>query len=180
MAIIVGGTWYQVQVDVQINEWFGEFYDAIQQALGEPGSMTVDQLYALMFTFARIAGGLHHRRRVSGLLHEALGLSLASRDERLLHGPMGAPAPDRRRQPARSGRHTTLRHHHGIPGQPAPGFRHDLVRLSPDLVGTVEGDKSRAGDRPAGPCAGLRRHNTGAVRHGGARGCGHQATGIGI
>ena len=23
MAIIIGGTWYQVQVDVQINEWFG-------------------------------------------------------------------------------------------------------------------------------------------------------------
>ena len=38
MAIIVGGTWYQVQVDVQINEWFGQFYDAIQQALGEPGA----------------------------------------------------------------------------------------------------------------------------------------------
>ena len=34
MVIIVGGTWYQVQVDVQINEWFGEFYDAVQQALG--------------------------------------------------------------------------------------------------------------------------------------------------
>ena len=27
MAVIVGGTWYQVQLDVQINEWFGGFYD---------------------------------------------------------------------------------------------------------------------------------------------------------
>ena len=56
MAIIVGGTWYQVQVDVQINEWFGEFYDAVQKALGEPGSMTIEEFYTLIFTFARIAG----------------------------------------------------------------------------------------------------------------------------
>ena len=56
MAIIVGGTWYQVQIDVQINEWFGEFYDAVQKALGEPGSMTIEEFYALIFTFARIAG----------------------------------------------------------------------------------------------------------------------------
>ena len=56
MAIIIGGTWYQVQVDVQINEWFGEFYDAVQMALGEPGSMTIEEFYALIFTFARIAG----------------------------------------------------------------------------------------------------------------------------
>ena len=56
IAIIVGGTWYQVQIDVQINEWFGEFYDAVQKALGEPGSMTIEEFYALIFTFARIAG----------------------------------------------------------------------------------------------------------------------------
>ena len=56
MAIIVGGTWYQVQVDVQINEWFGAFYDAVQQALGEPGSMTIGDFYTLLLTFGRIAG----------------------------------------------------------------------------------------------------------------------------
>ena len=26
-------TWYQVQLDVKINEWFGEFYDTLQKAL---------------------------------------------------------------------------------------------------------------------------------------------------
>ena len=25
MGVIVLGTWYQVQVDVKINEWFGDF-----------------------------------------------------------------------------------------------------------------------------------------------------------
>ena len=34
MVVIVGGTYYQVQVDVLINEWFGQFYDMVQKALG--------------------------------------------------------------------------------------------------------------------------------------------------
>ena len=25
--LILAATWYQVQLDVRINEWFGEFYD---------------------------------------------------------------------------------------------------------------------------------------------------------
>ena len=29
MVVIVGGTYYQVQVDVMINEWFGQFYDCL-------------------------------------------------------------------------------------------------------------------------------------------------------
>ena len=29
MVVIVGGSYYQVQVDVMINEWFGEFYDMV-------------------------------------------------------------------------------------------------------------------------------------------------------
>ena len=31
--IILISTWYQVQLDVMINEWFGEFYDTLQKAL---------------------------------------------------------------------------------------------------------------------------------------------------
>ena len=30
---ILVSTWYQVQLDVRINEWFGEFYDTLQKAL---------------------------------------------------------------------------------------------------------------------------------------------------
>ena len=38
--LILVSTWYQVQLDVKINEWFGEFYDTLQKALTEPGSVT--------------------------------------------------------------------------------------------------------------------------------------------
>ena len=37
---ILISTWYQVQLDVKINEWFGEFYDTLQKALTTPGSVT--------------------------------------------------------------------------------------------------------------------------------------------
>ncbi len=56
MVIIGGGTWYQVQVNVRINEWFGEFYDVVQNALGEPGSVTIEQFYGHLATFAQVAG----------------------------------------------------------------------------------------------------------------------------
>ena len=30
-VVILTSIWVQVQIDVQINEWFGEFYDMIQK-----------------------------------------------------------------------------------------------------------------------------------------------------
>lgn len=54
--IILLSTWYQVQLDVKINEWFGEFYDTLQKALTEPGSVTESEFIAYLFTFAKIAG----------------------------------------------------------------------------------------------------------------------------
>ena len=53
---ILISTWYQVQLDVKINEWFGEFYDTLQKALTTAGSVTDSELYAYLFTFAKIAG----------------------------------------------------------------------------------------------------------------------------
>ncbi|ADZ69902.1 peptide antibiotic transporter SbmA [Polymorphum gilvum] len=55
-VLILAVTWYKVQLDVQINEWFGTFYDTVQKALGEPGSVTFGQYMAEMMTFLRIAG----------------------------------------------------------------------------------------------------------------------------
>ncbi len=55
-VLILAGTWYLVQLDVQINEWFGDFYNAIQEALGEPGSITPGEYYLLLATFGKIAG----------------------------------------------------------------------------------------------------------------------------
>jgi peptide/bleomycin uptake transporter len=48
-------TWFQVQLDVMINVWFGTFYDMIQRALGTPGSVTLVQFYGQLATFASIA-----------------------------------------------------------------------------------------------------------------------------
>ena len=53
---IIGVTWFRVQLDVQINEWFGGFYDAIQKALATPGAVTFEQILAFLWTFAGIAG----------------------------------------------------------------------------------------------------------------------------
>ena len=53
---ILISTWYQVQLDVKINEWFGDFYDTLQKALTTPGSVTETEFISYLFTFARIAG----------------------------------------------------------------------------------------------------------------------------
>ncbi len=53
--LILGVTWYKVQLDVRINEWFGDFYDTLQQALTEPGSITFDEFLGKCLTFAEIA-----------------------------------------------------------------------------------------------------------------------------
>lgn len=54
-AAIIFTTWYQVQLDVMINEWFGSFYDLIQRALANPKSITAEDYYGQLLTFARIA-----------------------------------------------------------------------------------------------------------------------------
>ncbi len=53
---ILVSTWYQVQLDVKINEWFGEFYDTLQKALTEQGSVTEQEFIGYLFTFAKVAG----------------------------------------------------------------------------------------------------------------------------
>ena len=53
--LILAATWYRVQLDVQINEWFGSFYDMVQSALGKPGAITLPQFWAQLLTFGRIA-----------------------------------------------------------------------------------------------------------------------------
>jgi peptide/bleomycin uptake transporter len=53
---ILFATWYKVQLDVQINEWFGDFYNLIQKALGKPNAITMDEYMRQLATFGRIAG----------------------------------------------------------------------------------------------------------------------------
>ena len=54
-ALILFVTWFQVQLDVRINEWFGSFYDMIQKALAAPNSVTADEYYGQLWTFLSIA-----------------------------------------------------------------------------------------------------------------------------
>ena len=55
-ALILFATWYKVELDVKINEWFGEFYNLIQKALGKPGAISIEEYFAQLATFGRIAG----------------------------------------------------------------------------------------------------------------------------
>jgi len=57
VLVIVAGNWYQVQLDVQINDWFGGFYDLIQKALGKDGGAGIEEseLYSFLWSFSRIA-----------------------------------------------------------------------------------------------------------------------------
>ena len=53
--VILGSLWVQVQIDVRINEWFGEFYDMIQKALGEPNAVTMDEYVGGLLSFGKLA-----------------------------------------------------------------------------------------------------------------------------
>jgi peptide/bleomycin uptake transporter len=54
-AVVIFITWFQVQLDVMINNWFGTFYDLVQQALSKPGLVTAERYYGTLVTFAGIA-----------------------------------------------------------------------------------------------------------------------------
>jgi len=54
-ALIVFLLWFQVQLDVMINAWFGTFYNMVQQALAKPGAITQEQFFGQLVTFGGIA-----------------------------------------------------------------------------------------------------------------------------
>jgi len=54
-ALIVFLLWFQVQLDVMINNWFGTFYNIVQQALAKPGAVTQEQFFGQLATFGGIA-----------------------------------------------------------------------------------------------------------------------------
>ncbi len=53
--IILSTLWIQVKIDVKINEWFGEFYDMIQKALGAPNAITIEEYWASLLSFGYLA-----------------------------------------------------------------------------------------------------------------------------
>ena len=54
-ALILSSLWIQVEIDVKINEWFGEFYDMIQKALATPNAITMGEYWASLFSFIYLA-----------------------------------------------------------------------------------------------------------------------------
>ena len=53
-AFILFVTYFSVQVSVALNQWRRPFYDTIQQALTEPGSVKIEDMYRLIFVFLSI------------------------------------------------------------------------------------------------------------------------------
>ena len=54
-AFILSTLWFQVQIDVKINEWFGSFYNMIQDALAQPGAVTMEEYWAGLASFGWLA-----------------------------------------------------------------------------------------------------------------------------
>jgi peptide/bleomycin uptake transporter len=54
--IILSSLWVQVKIDVEINEWFGQFYDMIQKALATPNAITIDEYWESLASFITLAG----------------------------------------------------------------------------------------------------------------------------
>jgi peptide/bleomycin uptake transporter len=54
-ALILFSSYFQVQVSVAINSWFGPFYDLVQAALSKSRPVTLAEFYAQLATFAGIA-----------------------------------------------------------------------------------------------------------------------------
>ncbi|MCD9551156.1 peptide antibiotic transporter SbmA [Photobacterium carnosum] len=52
--VILYVTWYKVQIDVEVNQWFGSFYDLIQKALAKPNAVTFDEFLAGCIEFFNI------------------------------------------------------------------------------------------------------------------------------
>lgn len=53
-TIIIISTYFNVQISVFLNDWYGGFYDLLQKALSTPGSVTLAQFYGELFTVAWI------------------------------------------------------------------------------------------------------------------------------
>src|SRR3981189_2741845 len=54
-ALILFATYFQVQVNVVINDWFGPFYNLVQTAVTKPRPVTLGEFYGHISTFASIA-----------------------------------------------------------------------------------------------------------------------------
>jgi len=53
-TLILLSTYFNVQISVYLNDWYGDFYDLIQRALSEPGTVTASDYFGKLATVAWI------------------------------------------------------------------------------------------------------------------------------
>ena len=53
-TIIIVSTYFQVQISLYLNDWYGGFFDLIQQALGDANSVELSEYYGYIFTVAGV------------------------------------------------------------------------------------------------------------------------------
>lgn len=49
-GLIILIVWFQVEVSVRLNDWYGDFYNLIQTALGHPNAIKLSELYGELMT----------------------------------------------------------------------------------------------------------------------------------
>ncbi|AZN37151.1 putative transporter [Iodobacter ciconiae] len=54
-VLILATTWYKVQLDVKVNNWFGDFYNLIQKALATPHAVSQSELFSQLWVFIKIS-----------------------------------------------------------------------------------------------------------------------------
>jgi peptide/bleomycin uptake transporter len=53
--VILIAIWYQVQISVKFNDWYGEFYNLVQEGLSAPNTITFEAYLATVLTFLSLA-----------------------------------------------------------------------------------------------------------------------------
>lgn len=49
-VLILTVAFFDVQIDAYLNDWYGNFYDLLQQALADPSSVTIEEYYRQLLT----------------------------------------------------------------------------------------------------------------------------------
>src|ERR1700739_4952734 len=107
-GLILFTSYFQVEVSVAINSWYGPFYNMVQAALSKSAPVSIEQFYGELFYCRGYRPVRGDGRRRPAILRQPLHLPLAHRDERLLHRELAAAALDRGRLAARAGRHHAI------------------------------------------------------------------------
>ena len=70
---ILVSTWYQVQLDVKINEWFGEFYDTLQKALTTPNSVSEMEFIGYLIYICKNCSFMDYHCCIHWFFYKSLG-----------------------------------------------------------------------------------------------------------